>query len=92
MRQSDLIKRMVSVSRLSQGQAPRILKRLEDEPDIVLLKNNQPVAVIVSTELFDCCCAMAEECSALADNDALPEETRERLRQVVKKSKLFATD
>ena len=48
----NIINSMVPISQFNRGQASRIFDRLHTENQLVVLKNNQPAAVILSPEEF----------------------------------------
>ena len=51
-RSANIINSMVPISQFNRGQASRIFDRLHTENQLVVLKNNQPAAVILSPEEF----------------------------------------
>ncbi len=52
MDMSLFLKRVVSITLFNKGQASRQLKRVQDEGALVVIKNNTPIAVIVSPEEY----------------------------------------
>lgn len=53
MVEKNLLNNLVSVTMFNQGQASRIFNRLQDEKQIVVLKNNTPTAVLLSPDEYD---------------------------------------
>lgn len=49
---SKLLQSLVPISSFNQGQASKIFDRLRSEKELIVLKNNQPSAVILSPEEF----------------------------------------
>ena len=49
---SQIINSLVPVTQFNRGQASRIFDRLHTESQLVVLKNNQPAAVILSPQEF----------------------------------------
>lgn len=92
MRRSDFMDNIVPASLLSQGQASRILKRVSDEHEVIIMKNNQPIAVIISPEQYKGYCALAEECHSLLDTGVLSLDACSRIQDLLKKIKLFVED
>ena len=45
---SDVLNSLVSITQFNRGQASRIFDRLHTERHLVVLKNNQPEAIILS--------------------------------------------
>ncbi|WP_419025379.1 type II toxin-antitoxin system Phd/YefM family antitoxin [Emergencia sp.] len=45
---TELLKSLVPITQFNRGQASRIFDRLHTEPQLIVLKNNQPSAVILS--------------------------------------------
>lgn len=53
MTEKNLLNNLVSVTMFNQGQASKIFNRLQDEKQIVVLKNNVPTAVLLSPDEYD---------------------------------------
>ena len=49
---ADLLQSMVSISQFNKGQAAKIFDRLHSERELIVLKNNQPSAIILSPEEY----------------------------------------
>lgn len=49
---TNLIQNFVAVSQFNMGQASKIFARLDNEKEIVVLKNNNSVAVILSPDEY----------------------------------------
>ena len=49
---ADTLKRLVPISQFNKGQAAQVFDRLHHEPQLVVLKNNVPTAVVLSTDEF----------------------------------------
>ena len=49
---TDVLNRLVPITQFNRGQASRIFDRLRTETELIVLKNNQPAAVILSPEEF----------------------------------------
>lgn len=60
--------------------------------EFVRMKNNQPIAVIISPEQYKGYCALAEECHSLLDASVLSLDACSRIQDLLKKIKLFAED
>lgn len=50
---TDVMKSLVPISQFSRGKASQIFDRLKTENELVVLKNNQPTAVILSPEEYN---------------------------------------
>lgn len=50
---SNVLKSLVPITQFNRGQASRIFDRLHTENQLVVLKNNQPAAVILSPEEYE---------------------------------------
>lgn len=48
----DLLQSLVPISQFNKGQASKIFDRLHSEKELIVLKNNQPSAVILSPEEY----------------------------------------
>ena len=55
---SDLLKSLVPITRFNRGQSSEIFNRLPSEKQIVVLRGNLPVAVLVSVPEFDRLCGL----------------------------------
>lgn len=49
---ANLLQSLVSISQFNRGQAAKIFDRLHFEKELVVLKNNQPSAIILSPEEY----------------------------------------
>ena len=50
---TNIAKSLVPISQFSKGQASRIFDRLHSETQLIVLKNNQPTAFILSPVEYD---------------------------------------
>ena len=60
MTEKNLLNNLVSATMFNQGQASKIFNRLQDEKQIVVLKNNVPTAVLLSPDEYDRLLSRAE--------------------------------
>lgn len=49
---SNLLQSLVPISQFNKGQAAKIFDRLRSEHELIVLKNNQPSAIILSPEEY----------------------------------------
>lgn len=49
---ADLLQSLVPITQFNRGQASRIFDRLRSERQLIVLKNNQPSAIILSPEEY----------------------------------------
>ena len=49
---ADILNRLIPITQFNRGQASRIFDRLHTESQLVVLKNNQPEAIILSPAEF----------------------------------------
>lgn len=49
---ANLLQSLVPISQFNKGQAAKIFDRLHSERELVVLKNNQPSAIILSPEEY----------------------------------------
>lgn len=49
---ADLLQSLVPISQFNKGQAAKIFDRLHSERELIVLKNNQPSAIILSLEEY----------------------------------------
>ena len=59
---SLFIKRVVSITLFNKGQASRQFRRVQDEGSLVVIKNNSPIAVIVSPEEYEALRSLSRIC------------------------------
>ena len=71
---SNLLQCLVPISQFNRGQASRIFDRLRTEKQLIVLKNNQPSAIILSPEEY-------ERLSEIEENYLLLMEASERLKK-----------
>ena len=50
---ANILNSLIPITQFNRGQASRIFDRLRSERRLVVLKNNQPAAVILSPEEYD---------------------------------------
>ena len=49
---TNILKCLVPISQFNKGQASKIFDRLRSEKELIVLKNNQPSAIILSPEEY----------------------------------------
>lgn len=49
---AELLQSLVPISKFNKGQAAKIFDRLHSERELIVLKNNQPSAIILSPEEY----------------------------------------
>ena len=53
MTERNFLNNLVSVTMFNQGQASKIFNRLQTEKQIIVLKNNNPTAILLSPDEYD---------------------------------------
>lgn len=53
MTERNMLNNLVSVTMFNQGQASKIFNRLQAEKQIIVLKNNNPTAILLSPDEYD---------------------------------------
>lgn len=48
----DTLRSLISISQFSKGQATQVFERLKNEPQLVVLKNNVPAAILLSPDEY----------------------------------------
>ncbi|MCD8325592.1 MAG: type II toxin-antitoxin system Phd/YefM family antitoxin [Lachnospiraceae bacterium] len=76
---TNIAKSLVPISQFNKGQASRIFNRLHTESQLIVLKNNQPTAFILSPEEY-------ERLTEVEEGYALLTEAYERLAKNKDKS------
>lgn len=49
---ANFLSRLIPITQFNRGQASRIFDRLHSEPELIVLKNNQPSAVILAPKEY----------------------------------------
>lgn len=70
---TNLLHCLIPITQFNRGQASRIFDRLRTEKQLVVLKNNQPSAIILSPEEY-------ERLSEIEENYMLLMEANERFK------------
>ena len=50
---NDVLESLVPITQFNRGQASRIFDKLQTKNQLIVLKNNQPIAIILSLEEFN---------------------------------------
>lgn len=80
-----ILNRLVPITQFNRGQASRIFDRLQNEPELVILKNNQPSAIILSPEEYT-------RLSEIEENYLLLLEATKRMKKSKGKKALSVTE
>ncbi|MCD8106815.1 MAG: type II toxin-antitoxin system Phd/YefM family antitoxin [Oscillospiraceae bacterium] len=76
---TNIAKSLVPISQFSKGQASRIFDRLHNESQLIVLKNNQPTAFILSPVEYDRLTEIEEDYALLLEAyDRLSKHENER--------------
>ena len=71
---ADILDSLVPITQFNRGQASRIFDRLHNENQLIVLKNNQPAAIILSPSEF-------QRLSEIEEDYTLLLETTRRLKE-----------
>lgn len=72
---ADILDSLVPITQFNRGQASRIFDRLHSESRLIVLKNNQPAAIILSPSEF-------QRLSEIEEDYTLLLEATRRLKEV----------
>ena len=64
---ANMLNSLIPITQFNRGQASRIFDRLRAESQLVVLKNNQPAAVILSPEEYNRLCEMETDYALLLE-------------------------
>lgn len=64
---TNVAKNLVSISQFNKGQASRIFERLHSESQLIVLKNNQPTAFILSPDEYNRLTELEEDYALLLE-------------------------
>lgn len=73
---ADLLQSLVPISQFNKGQAAKIFDRLRYENELIVLKNNQPSAIILSPEEYARLAEIEEDYFLLLEANKRIEENR----------------
>ena len=74
---SNLLHSLIPISQFNKGQAAKIFDRLNSEKELIVLKNNQPSAIILSPEEYTRLTEIEEEYFLLLETYKRMEDTGE---------------
>ena len=73
---TDLLQSLVHITQFNRGQASRIFDRLHSERQLIVLKNNQPSAVILSPDEYARLAEIEEDYTLLLEANRRMEESQ----------------
>ena len=82
---ANFLTRLIPISQFNKGQASKIFDRLRSEPELIVLKNNQPSAVILAPDEYIRLAEIEEDYNLLM-------EARQRLAANKDKAAIPASD
>ena len=50
---TNILQRLIPISQFNKGQAAKIFERLRTEKELIVLKNNQPSAIILAPDEYE---------------------------------------
>ena len=71
---ADILQSLVPISQFNKGQAAKIFDRLHSERELIVLKDNQPSAIILSPEEYTRLTEIEEDYFLLLETDKRIEE------------------
>ncbi len=75
---ANLLQSLVPISQFNKGQAAKIFDRLHSEKELIVLKNNQPSAIILSPEEYTRLTEIEEDYFLLLEANRRMEENGNR--------------
>ena len=69
---ANFLTRLIPISQFNKGQAAKIFDRLRSEPELIVLKNNQPSAVILAPDEYIRLAEIEEDYNLLIGSRKLP--------------------
>ena len=77
---ANFLMRLIPISQFNKGQASKIFDRLRSEPELIVLKNNQPSAVIFAPDEYIRLAEIEEDYNLLIGSGKTPSAvSRQRL-------------
>ena len=90
---ANFLTRLIPISQFNKGQASKIFDRLRSEPELIVLKNNQPSAVILAPDEYIRLTEIEEDYNLLIGSRKLPPAvSRQRLAANKDKAAIPAAD
>lgn len=74
---ANILQSLIPISQFSKGQAAKIFDRLRTEKELIVLKNNQPSAVILSPEEYTRLTEIEEDYMLLLEANARLEKSED---------------
>ena len=75
---TDFLQSLIPISQFNKGQAAKIFDRLRSERELIVLKNNQPSAIILSPEEYKRLTEIEEDYFLLLEANKRMEENGEK--------------
>ncbi len=75
---ANLLQSLVPISQFNKGQAAKIFDRLRSEKELIVLKNNQPSAIILSPEEYTRLTEIEEDYFLLLEADKRLEDSEKK--------------
>lgn len=75
---ADFLQSLIPISQFNKGQAAKIFDRLRSEKELIVLKNNQPSAIILSPEEYKRLTEIEEEYFLLLEANKRMEENGDK--------------
>ena len=75
---TDFLQSLIPISQFNKGQAAKIFDRLRSERELIVLKNNQPSAIILSPEEYKRLTEIEEEYFLLLEANKRMEENGDK--------------
>lgn len=75
---ADFLQSLIPISQFNKGQAAKIFDRLRSEKELIVLKNNQPSAIILSPEEYTRLTEIEEEYFLLLEANKRKEENGDK--------------
>lgn len=69
---ANFLTRLIPISQFNKGQASKIFDRLRSEPELIVLKNNQPSAVILAPDEYIRLTEIEEDYNLLIGSGKMP--------------------
>ena len=92
---SKFLKRIVSITLFNKGQASKIFRRVSEEGPQVVIKNNNPIAIIITPKEYELLQKLPQICTAEIDNKGFVEATEDVLKtfdEIRKMNEVFDVD
>ena len=84
---SDMIKQLIPITQFNKGKASQLFMRAQKGETLVVIKNNTPIAVVLSPEEYEILSSFPKTCVHLNEHNC--DIDKEKFYALLERHKLF---